>query len=92
MSKNREKKVRLPVPIDLYRNIGNQVGKIVKKGLLSLKVQRLEQEIRSLEERIEYLRKRVDELPKDIEREERIINELIEDRETLSILLHKKGE
>jgi predicted HTH domain antitoxin len=90
MSKNKGKSVKIAIPTQLYESIKDNVGNIIQRGLLTLKIQCLEEEIRSLERRIEYLKRRVRELPGDIKREEELLNELIEDQKKLEILLYGK--
>jgi len=90
MSKNKGKSVKIAIPTQLYESIKDNVGNIIKRGLLTLKIQCLEEEIQSLERRIEYLKRRVRELPGDIKREEELLNELIEDQKKLEILLYGK--
>ncbi|MEM3770662.1 MAG: hypothetical protein QXG76_05710 [Candidatus Bathyarchaeia archaeon] len=91
MSKGEDKRVKIIIPTQLYENLGDQTENIIRKGLLTLKIQFLVQEVRSLEERIAYLRKRITELPNDIKREERMLNELIEDRKKLETILNRKS-
>jgi cell division protein FtsB len=92
MSKNKRKRVKIAVPTQLYESIKDNAENIIHRGLLTLKIQCLEEEIQSLEKRIEYLKRRVRELPSDIKREEGMLNELIEDQKKLETLLYGKGE
>ncbi|MEM3873631.1 MAG: hypothetical protein QXU45_00630 [Candidatus Bathyarchaeia archaeon] len=90
MSKGEDKRVKIIIPARLYEKLGNQAEEIIRKGLLTLKIQFLAQEVQSLEDRIAYLRKRIAELSDDIKREERMLNELIEDQKKLENILNRK--
>ncbi|MEM3616849.1 MAG: hypothetical protein QXJ31_02935 [Candidatus Bathyarchaeia archaeon] len=90
MSNGKDKRVKIIIPAQLYEKLGNQVEEIIRKGLLTLKIQFLTQEVRSLEERIAYIRERIKELPNDIKREERMLKELIEDQKKLEAILNRK--
>jgi len=90
MSENKWKRVKIVIPTQLYESIKDNAENIIHRGLLTLKIQCLEEETRSLEKRIEYLKRRVKELPGDIKREEEMLNELIEDQKKLETLLYAK--
>jgi len=90
MSKNKWKHVKIVIPTQLYESIKDNAENIIHRGLLTLKIQCLEEETLSLEKRIEYLKRRVKELPGDIKREEEMLNELIEDQKKLETLLYAK--
>ncbi|MGC9094338.1 MAG: hypothetical protein ACP5IM_01840 [Candidatus Bathyarchaeia archaeon] len=91
MSKSKNELIKIIVPTHLYEKIRDQAESIIRKGILTLKIQCLEREVQSLEERIAYLKKRLEELPDDVKREERMLNELIEDQKKLETFLSRKG-
>lgn len=88
---NREKTHKLSVPRDLYEKIGNQEKtiKIIKTGLLSLRVTSLEREIADLIGKIEDSKRRITELPGESDKLEEILREAIKDQKTLENLLDK---
>ncbi len=86
-----ERRRELNVPKDLYEKIGNQekITKLIKIGLLSLRVTSLEREIGDLIKKIEDSRKRVAELPYETGRLEQLLMKAIRDRKALESLLDK---
>ncbi|MEM3694952.1 MAG: hypothetical protein QXJ11_03220 [Candidatus Bathyarchaeia archaeon] len=91
MNNVKNKRAKIFIPTKVYENLGDQAESIIRKGLLTLRIQILAHETLSLKERITYLKKRVKELPNDIKRDERMLEELIEDQEKLEALLNGKG-
>jgi len=92
LTRNRSSKTKLSVPKDLYDAIGSQekTVKLVKIGLLSLRVTLLEKEIADLSEKIEESKKRIAELPHEIESLQKLLTEATKDRKVLENLLDKK--
>ena len=86
-----ERRREFSVPKDLYEKIGDQekIMKLIKIGLLSLRVTSLEREIADLIEKIEDSKKHIAELPYETERLEEFLREAIRDKKTLENLLDK---
>lgn len=83
---------KLKIPIDLYEEIGSQEKtiRLIKIGLLTLKVSHLEQEIADLMKRTEHQKKKTAELPCETERFQQLLEEALQDGKTLEKLLGKK--
>ena len=81
------------VPSDLLVRVGGaeEAVRLLKVGLLSLRVAALEREVAALVKHVEVQRRRVAELPLEIERFQRLLAQALEDGETLEGLLGEKG-
>jgi len=86
---SHKSKHKLGIPKVLYEKVGDQeeIMKLIKTGLLSLRVTSLEREITDLLGKIEDSKKRISELPYETERLEEILREAIRDRKELENLL-----
>lgn len=80
------------VPADLLVEVGGADGavRLLRVGLLSLKIAALEREVADVVGHVEVQRRRVAELPLEVERFQRLLAQALEDRETLEGLLGKK--
>jgi len=83
---------KLQIPRDLYEEIGSQekMIRLIKVGLLSLRVTSLERENAGLTKRKKDLEIRNAELLHEISRFQQLLEEALKDRKTLEKLLDKK--
>ena len=83
---------RLKIPLDLYEEIGSKEKaiRLIRIGLLTLKVNHLKNEIADLMKRTEDQKKNTTELPPEIERVQQLLEEALKDHKTLEKLLEKK--
>lgn len=81
------------VPGGLLVEVGGEEGavRLLRVGLLSLRVASLEREVAGVVRGVEVQRRRVAELPLEVERFRRLLAQALEDRETLEGLLGEKG-
>jgi len=88
---DHERRCKLDVPRDLYEKVGDRkrIIKLIKIGLLSLKVVYLEKEIADLADKIKGSKKHITELPHETERLYELLGKAIEDRQVLEKMLDK---
>ena len=80
------------VPRDLLGEVGGEgeAGRLLRVGLLSLRVASLQREIADICKGVEVQRRRVAELPLEVERFRRLLARALDDRKTLEKLLEQK--
>jgi len=83
---------KLKIPRDLYEEIGSQekMIRLIKVGLLSLRVTSLERENADLIKRTGDFEKYIVELPCEIARFQQLLEEALKDRKTLEKLDKKR--
>jgi hypothetical protein len=83
---------KIKIPRDLYEEIGSQekIIRLIKVGLLSLRVTSLKREIADLIKRMKDLEIHNAELPHEITRFQQLLEIALKDRKTLEKLLDKK--
>jgi hypothetical protein len=88
----RTPKAKASILQDLREKIGTQeeIVRLVKTGLFSLRVASLEREIADIVERTEKSKKLIAELPLEIERFQRLLGEAVQDRRILEKLLDRR--
>jgi hypothetical protein len=91
---DHERRCKLDVPRDLYEKVGDRkrIIKLIKIGLLSLKVVYLEKEIADLADKIKGSKKYITELPHETERLYELLGKAIEDRQVLEKMLDKGSD
>jgi predicted RNase H-like nuclease (RuvC/YqgF family) len=84
---------KIKIPRDLYEEIGNQqrIIRLIKVGLLSLKIISFEKEIADLKKRTEDSKKEIAELPSEIQRFQQLLEDALKDQKILERLLGEKG-
>ena len=89
-----ERRCKLDVPRDVYEKVGDRkrIIKLIKIGLLSLKVASLKREIADLTDKIKGSRKHVTELPHETERLYELLGKAIEDKGVLEKMLDKGSD
>jgi predicted nucleic acid-binding Zn-ribbon protein len=85
-------KAKVSIPEDLQEKIGTEeeIIRLMKIGLLSLRIASLEREIADLIERTEKSKKLIAELPPEIKRFQRLLGEAVQDEKILEKLLGRR--